>query len=157
MVSWTERLDAGVIYLALSAFAHLVWEIVQLPFYTIWTSGMRGEIAFAVLHCTAGDILISACSLATAMVVGSGWSWPNSGWGRLTGLTILAGLAYTVYSEWHNVYVLQAWSYSPAMPIVHLLAFDIGVSPLLQWIVVPCVVFTILKRRWHREQLDRVG
>ncbi len=29
-----------------------VWEVVQLPLYTLWNTGSAGEIIFAVLHCT---------------------------------------------------------------------------------------------------------
>ena len=38
---------------------HLLWEIGHVPLYTIWTEGSWGEIAFAVLHCTGGDLLIA--------------------------------------------------------------------------------------------------
>ena len=150
---WPERLRACAMFLALSAIAHLAWEILQLPLYTIWSNGTRGEVAFAVLHCTAGDVILAALFLTMAIVVGRCWSWPNGDWGVLAGLTMLAGVAFTAYSEWLNVYVLKAWSYSAAMPLVHVGSIDIGLSPLLQWIVVPCIVFTVLKLHRCGQQL----
>lgn len=36
------------IYLSSSAIGHLVWEILQLPFYTIWTAQFRDRV-FAVI------------------------------------------------------------------------------------------------------------
>jgi hypothetical protein len=50
-------------YLPWLAVLNLVWEIAQLPLYTIWNDGTRTEIAFAVLHCTLGDILIGMAAL----------------------------------------------------------------------------------------------
>ena len=38
-------------YLGVSIVANLVWEILQLPLYTLWATGTRKEQAFAV--CTA--------------------------------------------------------------------------------------------------------
>jgi hypothetical protein len=52
---------------------NLAWEIAQLPLYTIWWTDPGPRIAFAVLHCTAGDLMIGAASLAAALLfVGRG-------------------------------------------------------------------------------------
>ncbi len=47
-------------YLVASAGLHLVWEVAQLPLYTIWSTGTLKQQAFAVLHCTIGDVMIAA-------------------------------------------------------------------------------------------------
>lgn len=36
------------------AALNLLWEIAQLPLYTIYEEGEPAAIAFAVAHCTAG-------------------------------------------------------------------------------------------------------
>ena len=46
-------------YLPWLAGLSLAWEIAQLPLYTIWNDGRPAYIAFAVVHCTAGDVLIA--------------------------------------------------------------------------------------------------
>ncbi len=61
-------------------------------------------------------------------------------------LTIAFGLAYTAFSEWLNVFVRASWAYSDWMPIVSIAGLKIGLSPLLQWIVVPGAAFAIV--RW---------
>ncbi len=48
-------------YLGVSIVANLVWEILQLPLYTLWATGTRKEQAFAVLHRTIGDAMIAGC------------------------------------------------------------------------------------------------
>lgn len=146
MASWHGRLKAGAAYLTISLFLHLLWEIAQLPFYTVWTTGSRGEIAFDVIHCTAGDIVIAAMALAVALVVTGARSWPRGTWRAPVSIALSLGVAYTAYSEWHNVYIKHAWSYSVAMPLVHIGPIAIGIAPLLQWIVVPSVALAALYR-----------
>jgi hypothetical protein len=46
--------------LAAVAIGNLAWEFAQMPHYTLWRTGSPGEIAFAVLHCTVGDVVIAA-------------------------------------------------------------------------------------------------
>jgi hypothetical protein len=106
MVDWNQRCRATGIYLRLSAIAHL--ETLQLPPYTIWTSGTLWEIAFAVVHCTVGDIMIAA------ILAGRYWPWPRSDWKQAAALTTIFGVSYTAYSEWFNVYLRHAWAYSSA-------------------------------------------
>lgn len=52
------------------------------------------------------------------------------------------GLAYTVFSEWFNVYRIESWDYAPSMPLVN----GIGLTPLLQWSVVPVVMIALFRR-----------
>ena len=145
MPSESERTKAAGIYLGLAAIAHLSWETLQLPLYTIWTSGTPGEIAFAVFHCTAGDVLIATGALIAAIIACRAWYWPRRGT-AVAVLTIVFGLAYTAYSEWFNVEVRSAWAYSADMPIVHIGAIKLGLSPLLQWLIVPIVCFAGIRR-----------
>src|SRR3990167_6631798 len=64
--STTFRQTWARFVLAIAAL-NLVWEIGQMPLYTLWLTGTRCEIAYAILHCTIGDILIAAFSLAVAV------------------------------------------------------------------------------------------
>ena len=50
---WIAALRA---YLLATAFLDLLWEAAHLPLYTIWTDGTIRDKAFAVLHCTMGDV-----------------------------------------------------------------------------------------------------
>lgn len=124
-------------YIVVSALAHLVWEIVQLPLYTLWRTGTRGEQAFAVLHCTGGDLLIAGSGLLMALVAVGDRQWPDERFARVAGLTVAIGILYTIYSEWLNTSVRLSWSYSELMPVMPLVGT--GLSPLLQWLVVPAV------------------
>src|SRR3546814_2505241 len=50
-------------YMLFSAVLHLIWEIGHIPLYTIWLEGTWGDIAFAIVHCTGGDILIAMSTM----------------------------------------------------------------------------------------------
>ena len=45
-------------------------------------------------------------------------------------------MAYTAWSEWYNVYRAGSWGYTASMPLI----FGIGLSPLLQWLILPPVL-----------------
>lgn len=125
-------------YLAVMAAGNLIWEIAHVPLYTIWLTGTAGEIAYAVLHCTLGDMLIAATTLGLALAL-CGRGWPDRNWGPVAATTILLALAYTVFSEWLNISVRGAWAYRDIMPT--LPPYSTGLTPLLQWIVVPLIAF----------------
>jgi hypothetical protein len=141
--AWLLSLRA---YFGLILVGNLIWETLHLPLYTIWTAGTLRERAFAVLHCTLGDLLIAVSTLTLAIILAGDHRWPQARYSLIASLTIVFGLAYTVFSEWLNVMVRAGWAYSDWMPIIPIAGLRIGLSPLLQWIVVPSAAFTIT--RW---------
>ena len=148
----TERrwLGALRIYLGFTIALHLIWEIVQLPLYTIWSTGSPQEIGFAVLHCTVGDLMIATLSLVLALVCFGGPAWPRERFLPVMVATLAIGIGYTVYSEWLNTAVRKAWTYSELMPTLPPLGT--GLTPLLQWIVVPSIIFGTIWR-WSQRKL----
>ncbi|NIO43699.1 MAG: hypothetical protein GTO41_28205 [Burkholderiales bacterium] len=131
-------------YMVAVAIGSLIWEFAQLPLYTIWTEGTTGEIAFAVLHCTAGDVLIAAIALLAALVLVGDARWPARRFVHVAPLAITFAVLYTVFSEWLNVEVRSGWAYSDFMPTLPVLRT--GLSPLAQWIVVPAISFWWVRR-----------
>lgn len=127
-----------MLYLMIATAGHLVWEAAQLPLYTIWRTGTTREIVVAALHCTGGDFLISTATLVVAAALARRCGWDSFGW-RMAGTAMALGVGYTIVSEWLNVSVWRSWSYGPAMPTLPPLGT--GLSPLLQWVVVPALAF----------------
>jgi len=132
----------------LSAGYHLVWELLQLPLYTLWHDE-AWTIALAVVHCTAGDALIAVSTYAVAAAVVRTWQWPTRR--PVLGIVsaVAAGATYTAFSEWLNVSVRGTWAYAATMPVVA----GIGLSPLLQWVVVPLAVLRTF--RFAANRIDR--
>lgn len=119
--------------------AHFAWEVAQLPLYTIWYDDPLGKIAFAAIHCTGGDAMIASISLLAALLLFGNLHWPDERYIAVAAPAIIAGVAYTVFSEWHNTEVRNNWAYSSLMPT--LPGIGTGLSPLLQWFVIPIVAF----------------
>lgn len=141
----SDWLSAFRRYLAVSAGSHFVWEILQLPLYTIWEEAPAFQIAWALLHCTAGDVVIAAAALGSALVTFGRAAWPAERFGAVAAAALALGVAYTIYSEWLNTVVRQSWAYAEAMPVVP--PFGTGLAPLLQWFAIPAMAFWAVRGR----------
>ena len=140
--AWLVMLRA---YLVWTVIAHLAWEIVQLPLYTIWTEATLAYNAFAVVHCTAGDIIIAGAALAVALMFAGRGPWPAERFGAVLVVATTTGVAYTIYSEWLNTGVRLSWAYAESMPVVPVLGT--GLTPLVQWLVLPPLGLWLCRRR----------
>jgi hypothetical protein len=138
---WLAALRA---YLAISAGLNLLWEGAQLPLYELGSTSTIGTKAFTIVHCALGDVLIAALALVAALVVIGCSAWPVERARVVFMLAVSFGIAYTIYSEWLNTTVRQSWAYSPLMPVLPLIGT--GLSPLLQWLVVPSLALTLATR-----------
>jgi hypothetical protein len=121
---------------ALALVLNLAWEIAHVSLYTIWLQADSLRIAQAVLHCSVGDALIALVTFALAGIVLWRTDWPASRpWtGGL--IVVIGSVTFTGWSEWYNVYRGGTWGYTANMPMI----FGIGLSPLLQWVIVPPVI-----------------
>ncbi|UWQ20099.1 hypothetical protein [Jannaschia sp. W003] len=126
-------------YFAFSLAGHLLWEIAHIPLYTIWTDGSAGEIAFAVVHCTGGDLMIAFSALLLALFGFGDADWPRRTSSPVLLAAVLMGVGYTIFSEWLNISVREAWAYRDIMPVIPVI--DAGLTPFLQWFVVPVAAY----------------
>ncbi len=124
-------------YLAFSVAANLLWESAHLPLYTVWNESDFGFLAFTVVHCTGGDVLIALSAFALAFILVGHAQWPRRRFTAVAILTVVFGLAYTLFSEWVNVVIRQTWAYSELMPVIP--GIDAGLSPVAQWLVIPVI------------------
>ena len=145
-MKYPAELNKGLTrYFGASLIGHLAWETLQLPLYSIWREGSSSQIALAVAHCAFGDMLIAAWTLVVSLILFR-LEWPSgkSAFGKFTTVVIALGVSYTVYSEWLNVHVRVAWTYSAWMPLLPPLGT--GLSPVMQWFVVPYSVLRLVSR-----------
>lgn len=127
---WREFPQSWVLivrrYLPCLALCSLLWELAQLPLYAIWAEAGPARIAYSVVHCTAGDVLIGVTALLIALSIahaGDPANWP-----------VLLAVVYTSVSERLNLY-RGSWAYSPWMPVLPWL--HVGLAPVMQWVLVP--------------------
>lgn len=148
---WYSRPEAWRLillgYLPWIAVLNLAWEIAHAPLYTLWREAAAQYIAFSVVHCTLGDVLIAAAALVVALTVGREGAPAVWRWRRLAAITVLAGLAYTIFSEWMNITLLRSWTYAEAMPTFGIAGFEIGLTPLAQWLLLPPTALYLSRAR----------
>ena len=104
----------------LTLLGHLFWEV-------------------AVVHCTGGDLLIAMSSLLLALFIFSTGAWPRARVYPVLTAMIAIGFGYTIFSEWLNIEVREAWAYREIMPVIPFI--DAGLTPMLQWLVVPSAAY----------------
>ena len=105
-----------------------------MPLYTLWQTGTPGQVAWAAVHCTAGDLLIAAAALAGGLMLFGSAGWPRSGFRKVSAATVIFGLGATVVIE-RVATAWGAWSYSGAMPV--LPGLGVGLAPVAQWVAIP--------------------
>lgn len=139
--AWYRDRDARSLiafgYLPWLGGLNLVWETAQLPLYTLWREASAGYIAFSVAHCTAGDIAIGAAALVMVLILRREGAVAQWRWRRIAVGTALSGAAYTVFSEWNNTAILGGWAYSELMPVLKVAGIGFGLSPFMQWLLLP--------------------
>lgn len=124
------------LWCTLAFLLNLVWEIAHVRLYTIWTEAGRPVIAWAVLHCSLGDVAIALVMFAVAGVLLHLLDWPATRPWAGGAIVTIGATSYTAWSEWFNVYSAGNWAYTTSMPTV----FGVGISPLLQWLILPSVM-----------------
>ena len=115
---------------ALAFILNLTWEIAQVRLYTIWAAADGMSVAWALFHCSLGDVVIALAMFALAGRVLRRADWPASRPWTGGVIVVIGAVAFTAWSEWHNVYRAGNWSYTASMPMI----FGMGLSPLLQWL-----------------------
>jgi len=140
----TLRTSAFLIWqwVLLALVMHLLWEIGQLPLYTLWQEEEAWRIALYVLHCVLGDVMIAILGYLAVALISRWINWQRQRLWAGGSILFVLGLGYTVFSEWYNVYRIGSWAYSNAMPLI----FGIGITPLLQWLLVPGVMLALIQR-----------
>jgi hypothetical protein len=138
-------------YVPALAALSLTWEIAQLPLYTLWHEAQPAYIAYALAHCTLGDMLIGGGALVAALTVLREQRLERWRWVSLVALATGLGVAYTVFSEWRNVTVLESWAYAQAMPTLAVGGFELGLAPVAQWLLIPPLALALARYRIPKE------
>ena len=127
--------------LVLSAYAlHFAWEMAhakwfatmsELPFWTATAWCARAAL---------WDVVISAAAYLAAALASRDVRWFRRPSPLPVAVYLLLGLVVTVAIE-RSALATGRWRYAPDMPTIT----GIGLSPLLQWIVVPLLLIAVAR------------
>ena len=121
---------------ALAFLLNLAWETAHVRLYTLWDASSGPVIAAALFHCSLGDMLIALAMYAVAGLALRRADWLAARPWAGGAIVVVGATAFTAWSEWYNVYRAGNWGYAARMPLI----FGIGISPLLQWIILPAAI-----------------
>lgn len=127
-----------------------IWEFAHSSLYTDHAQGL-GYVIWSRLHCTVGDVMILlSCFWVTSLVFRTRLWALKPKWMLPATVFVLLGVSYTIFSEWLNTQVRESWAYSTNMPTL----FGIGLSPILQWLVIPPILVRIVRTRCKHSDND---
>ena len=131
------------------------WEVLQAPLFEGMAAAPHSAVIGACLQATLGDVAIML--LAHAMVAAATrrrrWLLVPSRY-EVAGF-IAVGVAITAVIEWLATRGrwAQTWAYSAEMPVIP--GIEIGLSPLLQWVVVPPLALWFVRRLSVRPEAQK--
>lgn len=134
----------------LAVFALLLnfpWEVLQAPLFEGMSAAPHSAVIGACLQATLGDVVIMLLAHASVVVVTRRRRWVLApSWREVAGF-IAVGVAITAMIEWLATrgHWAQTWAYSSMMPLIP--GIGVGISPLLQWVVVPPMVLWFARRQ----------
>ncbi len=125
------------------------WEVAQMPLYVI-----DGSLLEFALHCIVpslgdGIIVLMIFGFGGMVLRRPDWS-DRPGIAGYT-LMLLSGFALAVIIEWAALSV-DRWSYSASM--TQLPGLGVGVSPVLQMLLLPPLIFRVVA--WWLKRRQRV-
>lgn len=142
-LTWQPEFNVALFALLLN----FPWEFLQGPLFAGMVDARHGDALKTCSRATVGDALIMLAAYAAVAVVARSRRWIRAPSRPQLLLFVAVGLSITVVIErlaLQGVWI-DAWSYAPAMPIVP--GIGIGLSPVLQWIVLPLAVAWLVRRQ----------
>ena len=127
-----------------SFLLNFVWEVLQTPFF-LDKSAEINTIVWYRFHCTLGDVLITLGSFWLVALTSKSRTWFLNPTKRNVLLFVGFGVIYTTFSEIKNVSLNKLWGYSELMPVIPYI--DVGIVPLIQWMIVPVALVFIVRRQ----------
>lgn len=131
-----------VVAIALGAYAlHFAWEMGQGPLFATMALMSFWRATAWCARAAGWDVVISAAAYGAA-TLGAGrvrWVVQRRWWPFA--IYFAVGLSVTIVIELWAVSIGR-WQYRDAMPTIA----GIGLSPLLQWIIIPAAIVFIVRR-----------
>ena len=132
---------------------NFAWEILQAPLYAGMADMPHAQVTKGCLQATVGDAVIMLFAYGVVAAAARSRWWIVAAKGRQLALFVAIGVSITAGLEWLATrgYWVANWSYLPTMPLVP--GADMGLSPLLQWLVLPLLTVWFVRRQLgHRFQ-----
>ena len=140
-----SKLNAPEVNISICGFLlNFVWEIWQAPLF----QGMGDLTHFEVtLHCTfaaLGDVFILLFAFWVIALSAKSRRWIFHPKAMQVAGFIAIGIVITMVFEALAIHVLNRWQYAAAMPTLPVVG--IGIVPIFQWLIIPPIIVSMLRR-----------
>lgn len=139
-----QRVPPEIDLLILSFPMHFTWEFLQAPLFRNMQDATHMDGIRICLQATLGDMIIVLIAFWAAAGLTGTRQWlaqPNR---RAILAWLSTGLAFTVVLEYYSTEIAGRWIYGTSMP--RLPVIGTGITPVLQWIVIPLIVLWYMHR-----------
>ena len=143
----TGNIEFNIIFFSL--LLHTFWEGLHSYFY-IFPDGLAAYPRFC-WFCVSGDVLIALGTFFLVGLIHKKRKWILDPSKQQVVIFVLSGVVFTIISEFVHVNTKGTWQYSELMPLIPLI--DVGISPLVQWIVIPLALIFIIRRQLNSHTL----
>ncbi len=124
---------------------HFVWEFVQVPTYAGMAEMAHWPATLFCARATVGDVGFALTAYWITSFAAQSRFWFRTPQRWQIALFLAVGIALTVAFEWYYINISGYLVYSDLMPLVP--PFGTGLSPLVQWILVPILVLFVTRRQ----------
>ncbi len=124
---------------------HFVWEMQQMPLYFIPPGYGALDVGPECTQATFGDAGIALAAYWVAAALARSRYWMFSPDIKTVSVYLGVGLAVTVVFEALATGPLERWQYAESMPTLPVLGT--GLSPFMQWIVIPPLILWFARRQ----------
>ena len=130
--------------LILSFPMHFAWEVLQAPLFASMQMATHMDGIRICLQATLGDMVIALLAFWTASILTGTRQWAvrPARWATVAWFGV--GIVITIVLEFYSTEISARWSYGASMPRLPLTGT--GITPLLQWVVIPMIVLWYLRR-----------
>ena len=123
---------------ALAFLFNLIWELIQIPLYKNGSYSLE-HIAFCALASIADAILVMLLFFGSAVIFKNLFWIQDKKWQQIIIVILIGGIG-TVLGEMRHLSI-GSWAYADVMPIIPIV--NVGLSPILQFMILPIVVYII--------------
>lgn len=126
-----------------SFLLHFIWEFVQAPTYAGMVEMNHWDGIKLCMSATFGDVGFAVTAFVATSIVARTRHWLHNPTAGQYLLYLGIGFGLTIGFEYYYTQVSLRWTYSELMPLVP--PFGTGLSPLLQWLIVPLAALWLTK------------
>ncbi len=131
-----------------SFLLHFVWEFLQAPTYAGMAEMKHWDGIKLCTSATFGDVGFALVAFWATSLTARSRMWIFNPTVLQILLFLAVGIGLTIGFEYFYTNISLRWTYSELMPLVP--PFGTGLSPLLQWAIIPPLVLWFARRQLHR-------